>query len=117
MSALDVIAFVWALVLIVPCACRMDPLRYWRHKLLPIVFHQSMWIVCLGAAFSAWQGLTGVLELAALTCVTIWMVWSYQEWRDGVPVEEELEPKEPPARRATDRLAGAMRNGNHRMDG
>ena len=113
MSALDWFVTVWALALIVPVICRMDPLGYREHRAWVVVFHVAMISTCWGAWYATVTRGAFVLSISALACISAWLIGSYGTWRRGVPAYLANGPVEQPARRASDRIDGvlARRNG------
>lgn len=105
MTPLDAFVFVWSIIMLVPCFCRLDPLKYEQHKLLPVLFHQALACICPGCAFTAWYGDVGFIEIAALSAVALWLLWSYGTWRRGVPPYVERRLTQPLLRRASDAQA------------
>jgi hypothetical protein len=112
MSALDWVVAVWALALIVPLICRMDPIGYREHRAWVVVFHIAMISTCWGAWYATVTRGAFVLSIAALTCISAWLIGSYSTWKRGVPSYLAKGPVEHHARRATDRPDAVLaRNG------
>jgi hypothetical protein len=111
MSTLNIFVFAWALGLLIPCICRLDPLHYREHKTLPVLFYVALQCGCIGAMWSAYRGVSGVVEISALSTASVWMIGTYAKFTTSMlpAMRRTGEPR----RRVSDRIDGALarRNG------
>ncbi len=78
-----------ALALAVPTtlayACRVGALDKWRHRPSVIAFHLAAGIASVLAARQALEAPSPGAVLVLLA-TSIWIIVSYSDWRDGVPM-------------------------------
>lgn len=92
MDALDIAVFIIGGLSVGAYICRLDPLLYWRHKPAIVLMHMALCIASGAAMATAWQGGTGVLEVAAVIGAALWIVVSAGDWRQRVPQQFESRP-------------------------
>jgi len=86
MSALDWLVFVGAMGALVGCICRLDPMKYWKHRFWIVGFHVALASACIWAAGSAWQGHTGIRDCMIVGATIAWLYGSWLTWwHAGVP--------------------------------
>lgn len=75
--------------------CRLDKLRYGRHKLNIIAFHGALACSCGFAMFNAWQREAGALDLFVTIAALSWLWVSFATWRRGdVPRQFMTRPQD-----------------------
>lgn len=67
--------------------CRVDLLRYRRHRLSIILMHVGIGFGCVFAGLHAMLAQTDTVDVAMVVTSIAWMRASYRNWRTGVPVQ------------------------------
>lgn len=65
--------------------CRVDALRYRRHRLSIVLMHGALGTASVLAGLHAVTGEVGPIDVAAVAASLCWVRASYRNWRDGVP--------------------------------
>lgn len=90
--ALDLVVAVAAVVALIASLCRVDALRYRRHRMSIILMHVGIGIGCVFAGMHALLGQTDTVDIAMVATSLAWMRASYRNWRNGVPAQYSTSP-------------------------
>jgi hypothetical protein len=72
---------------------RMFRLHWKRNRPWIIIFHGALGAACASCLGRAWEGQTGLLEVAALVGAIAWLIVSFPTWGIGdVPPQFESRP-------------------------